>query len=250
MSKSVWFVVPAFGRHDVARVCLRQLRRTCDSLPGGVSGHAVVVADEPEYEALAAELGFVYVHRGNYPLGRKWNDGYARACDPELNPEPADWVVPLGSDDWVDPDWVAGDLRENAIQCTRRSTIVREDGTRLARLRIPYFGGDGVRVFPRWMLEALGYRPAGEEKGRAIDTSTFGRLEQILGQHPPVRYRDLHPHVVVDWKTARGQLNSYASCQVYRDGDEDRNPFGTLGRYYPAEALEEMRRVYGAQVAR
>ena len=30
---SLWFVVPAHGRLELAAICLRQLRRTCDRSP-------------------------------------------------------------------------------------------------------------------------------------------------------------------------------------------------------------------------
>lgn len=75
------FVVPCHGRHELAAVCLRQLRRTCDALAwNGLPATAVVVAHDSRFEALADELDFAYVRQRNHPLGRRWNDGYERAA--------------------------------------------------------------------------------------------------------------------------------------------------------------------------
>jgi hypothetical protein len=52
MSKpSLCFVVPAHGRHAIAEVCLRQLRRTCDALAHrGIYASAVVIANDANLE--------------------------------------------------------------------------------------------------------------------------------------------------------------------------------------------------------
>src|SRR5687767_4792022 len=99
---SLWFVVPAFGRVELARICLRQLRRTCDALQAeGVEATAVVIADDENLDA-ARELGFGTIERDNRAVSRKFNDGIQLALDPAYNPRPGDYVVPCGSDDWVD----------------------------------------------------------------------------------------------------------------------------------------------------
>lgn len=44
---SLWFIVPAHGRAQLARICLGQLRRTCDALNAeGIAATAVVIADD------------------------------------------------------------------------------------------------------------------------------------------------------------------------------------------------------------
>ena len=76
-------------------ICLRQLRRTCDSLAeNGVQATAVVIADDENLDT-ARELGFGTVDRDNRFISRRFNDGIQLACDPEFNPRPADYVVPL-----------------------------------------------------------------------------------------------------------------------------------------------------------
>jgi hypothetical protein len=247
---SLWFLVPAHGRVDLTRVCLRQLRRTCDALTeGGLYANAVVAADDANIDT-AEELGFATVWRVNEPLGRKWNDCYQLACDPKLNPEPADYVAALGTDDWVDPEFIlAGGMPdEKTMRCARLSAVVNEDCTRLANLNITYAGGDGVRIIPAAMLEPLRWRPAEEDYNRAMDTSVITRIGRDLGRAPQVEYFDLHPLQIVDFKSST-QLNPYEDCLTYLNGVESTDPFGDLAAVYPAEAIDEMRALVDSRMA-
>lgn len=252
--KSVWFIVPAHGRVDLTRVCLRQLARTCAELArASVHATAVVIADDENIDT-AEDLGFAVVRRDNEPLGRKWNDGYQLACDPAFNPHPADFVIPFGSDDWIDAELV---LRQTAapsdeLRCSRLSCVVNEDATRLRRLNVNYRGrldfGDGVRVIPSWLLERVGYRPAEEDARRAIDTSVFRRLERLLGRQPRVMFSEVHSFQIVDWKST-AQLNSYGGCSDRFGVGGEEDPFVVLAPHYPAAALDEMRALHRQPVA-
>jgi hypothetical protein len=237
----LWFLVPVHGRIELTRVCLRQLRRTCDELreKHGIEAHAMVVGDDENLDT-AAELDFGRYIQRNQPLGRKWNDAYQAACQEGQ----ADFVVPLGSDDWVQAEFIAGLLPEpDQVRCSRLSSVVREDGQKLARLRIPYSIGDGVRVMPRALLEPLRFRPVVEHKPRAIDTSVMENIQK--NRRVQLLYHDTDAFQIVDWKS-REQLNSYARCLVFRDGDEV-DPWEALAGRYPAEALDEMRAVYAIE---
>ncbi len=248
---SLWFLVPAHGRVALTEVCLRQLRRTCATLTeNGVRASAAIVAEDENLD-VAAALGFGTVERPNRPLGRRWNDLYELAGRAGV-----DYVVPLGSDDWVDPSLILAQVEaDGEVRCSRLSAVVNEDATRLARLNIRYGGrhdfGDGVRVIQSSLLEPLGFRPADEDRPRAIDTSVFERIAQMLGRQPGVSFVDLHPLQIVDWKSDEEQLNSYADC--VGDGrlgaDESTDPFGDLADFYPAAALEEMRALHPVAVA-
>lgn len=238
--KSLWFIVPAHGRHEMARACLRRLEGTCFELRSshGVDARAVVIADEPELLGLAWSLGFGTVERENIPLGRKWNDGYELA-----GREGVDFVVPLGTDDWVDPTWIAEALPSGSgISCSRQLGMVREDGKVIARVRIPYDGGHGIRIFPTELFHPLGYRPATEDAPRAIDTHVLRNLRKFWPVAQVLRYSETHDFPVVDWKSGT-QLNTYEMCAGYRVEELD-DPFAVLAGTYPAEALEEMRGVY------
>lgn len=67
---SLWFVMPAHGRVDLARTRMRQLRQTCDELErNGVRASSVVVADDENLDT-ARGLGFAWAERNNRFLGR------------------------------------------------------------------------------------------------------------------------------------------------------------------------------------
>lgn len=237
---ALWFIVPAHGRVEKTRVCLRQLARTCDALDdAGIAATAVIVAADENLET-ARELGFAAVNRPNQPLGRKWNDGceYAGRAG-------ADFVCWFGSDDWIDPVLFLDELPDDhQIRCSRLSSVVSEDGTRLAPLRIWYPGGDGVKILPRRLLAPYGFRPAENNRDRAIDTSIMRRIDP---ENRRSAYFDAHPFQIVDWKTPGSQLNTYAACLSYAVGPQT-DPWETLAGRYPDEALDEMRAIYGISV--
>ena len=237
---SLFFVVPAHGRLEKTRVCLRQLRRTCDALiEMGIAAAAAVVAQDDNL-ATARECGFWAVRQDNYPLGRKWNDGYQCALQ-----EGADYVVPLGSDDWIDPILFTDLPGPTELRCSRLSSVVSENGQRISPLKVWYDGGDGVRVMPRNLLERLNGRPVEEGRDRAIDTSILRNLQRLHGgSMPPLRYFDASPWQIVDWKTASDQLNTYEACVAFRY-EAEQDTWETLKDRYPDVALEEMRAVYG-----
>lgn len=251
---SLWFVVPAHGRAQLARICLRQLRRTCDALIAeGIEATAVVVADDENLDT-AAELGFARVRRDNEFLSRKFNDGIQAALDIRFNPRPADYVVPCGSDDWVDHRLFLNGLPgPNQILGFRFAAFVNEDGTEIVSRLIDYEGGVGIRVYPRRMLSHVGYRPADEDRKRACDTSILGNVKKHLrGQQiePQVLYGDMHEWQIVDWKSHGVQLNSFGEITArHRKGTREVvSPYDVLADTFPDVALDEMRAHYAAHM--
>lgn len=242
---SLWFVVPCAGRVGLTAICLRQLRRTCDQLQAaGVDATAVVVADDESLD-VAAELGFARFGRRNAFTSQKFNDGLQLACDPDMNPRPADYAVPLGSDDWCDWRLFIDLPAPDTLLAFRRASFVREDGLEMVGRDIDYTGGVGMRVYPRQMLEACGYRPADEDRQRGCDTSILVNLCRDLGGQPQITYADSGYYQFVDWKTSGEQLNSYQEITArFRQGIPAADPFQALADTYPAEALEEMAGYY------
>lgn len=237
----VWFVVPVHGRLDVTRVCLRQLARTCDAMADyGLDASAVVVGDDESLD-VAEDLGFGTVRRDNAALGRKFNDGFQLACDPEFNPEPADYVVPCGSDDWIDPVVFRTLPPQDTIGIFRRLAVVDENRERLTRLHIHYKTAAGPKIIPRGLIAAAGCRPSEEDRKRAIDASTMEGIKRAVGYWPKMAELDVHDYQIVDWKSHGEQLNSYQAVGRYGRGPESCEPFEVLGEFYPSEAIEEMR---------
>jgi len=253
----VWFLVPVHGRFELTRVCLRQLARTCLSADEyAIEATAVVVGDDANLD-VASELGFATVRQTNEFLGRKFNDGFQAACDPEFNPRPADFVIPCGSDDWIDPVILQRLPRENEVGIFRQIAVVDETRTRLARLRVGYKGGCGIRIIPHKLLAQASpwqvpYRPAADDRTRAVDTSGIEGIKTAWrGQFPQTVDLDVHPLQIVDWKSNGEQLNSYAALTGFRRGPEVEDPFEVLADVYPVAALDEMREVarHGHEVA-
>jgi hypothetical protein len=234
--------VPAHGRVDLARICLKQLRRTCDQLEEhGHRASAVVIADDENLQT-ARGLGFALVERDNRFTSRKFNDGIQLACDHTFNPHPADYVVPIGSDDWV--DWRLFVDLPNPVHPVgfQRMSFVREDGRELTVRRIQNEGGCGIRIYSRQVMARVGFRPADEDRKRACDTSILVNLKQAM---PGLRFehRDLDPLQIIDWKSAGENLNPYESLRRHKQ-ELARDPFEVLRGRFPLEALVEMEAHY------
>jgi hypothetical protein len=246
---SLWFVVPARGRLELARICLTQLRRTCDLLEAeGVRATAVVIADDENLDT-ARELGFGTVERNNQYLARKFNDGIQLALDPAHNPYPADYVVPCGSDDWVDHRLFLDLPAADRVVGFQHLAIVREDGREISCRRLDYMGGAGIRIYPAELMRPFGYRPADPDRKRACDTSILTNLAlhhgigNLLIEHRP----PIHDFQIVDWKSPTEQLNTYADLAAVYRPTTTADPFEVLADFYPPAALEDMRALYASR---
>lgn len=235
---SLWFVVPARGRIELARICLEQLRRTCDALSAeGIDASAVVIADDENLDT-ARDLEFAWLRRGNRPLSRKFNDGIELAL---TNPRPADYVVPCGSDDWVDWRLLVDLPPVHVMVGFQKMTFVSEDGGEGVVRWINYEGGTGIRIYSREIMSHLGFRPADEDRAAACDTSILFNLRRACRFE--IEHRDLDGRQLVDWKSTGNNLNSSQSVARYkRLGTID--PFTDLEDFFPRESLEAMRDHY------
>jgi hypothetical protein len=235
---SLWFIVPAHGRLNLASICLQQLRYTCDALRAeGIEATAVVIADDENLHTARA-LGFGTIERDNSFVSAKYNDGIQLACDPSLNPRPADYVVPCGSDDWVDHRILLELPPEDTIYGFQRLSFVRPDGREMVQRFVNVRGGCGIRIYPRQLFEQLHYRPADEDRKRACDTSIITNLWRML--RPKVVHREIDPKQIVDWKSNDLQLNPYESLTFHRIFANPQDPFEGLAGMYPDESLAAM----------
>lgn len=171
--------------------------------------------------------------RGSYRLPAGWDENRA-----------ADYVVPCGSDDWVD-NRILRDLPDaHTILGFQRISFVREDGREMVTRHLNYTGGCGIRVYPRAMLKALGCRPADEDRSRACDTSILTNLRAFHGDRIRIAHRDIDPRQIVDWKTPGEQLNAYRALRQHRVEQSYDDPFEALAEIFPDEALREMQAHY------
>ncbi len=247
---SLWFVMPAHGRLEMAAICMRQLRRTCDELTAsGIEATAVVIACDENLD-LARENGFGTVERSNQFVSQRFNDGIQLALDPEVNPRPADFVMPIGSDDWI--DWRIINPKTlpapNEVVGFQNISFVREDGLELTKTFLNYTGGCGMRLYPRQLLEPLNYRPAEEDLRRGCDTSILTNV-RLAVDDVHVMHVSTSPLQIVDWKTPGEQLNNYrqVAARHFRNS-EPGDPWTELADIYPAAALDDMRRLYDREL--
>lgn len=236
------FCMPAYGRLRLAEICMRQLRRTCDALCAeGIEASAIVVADDANLDT-ARNLGFGTVRRDNTFVSKRFNDGIQLALDPRHNPFPADFAVPIGSDDWVDWRILTELPADDTILCFQKVSFVREDGREMTCRLLRNEGGCGIRIYPRRLLEETGFRPADEDRYRACDTSILLNLERIRPDLQVV-YKDIDGRQIVDWKSPGSQLNPYESLRAHQ-ALATFDPFDELAAFFPAEGLAEMERHY------
>jgi len=243
---ALWFVVPAHGRVELASICLRQLRRTCDALTAeGVEATAVVIADDENLDT-ARDLGFATVERDNRSLGARFNDGIQLACDAAFNARPVDYVVPCGSDDWVDHRLFLDLPAQDTMVGFQTISFVREDGREMTHRFLNYSGGCGIRIWPRELMARLDYRPADEDRKRACDTSILVNSKRAGAFH--IEYRDIDPRQIVDWKSPGANLNTYRDVSARYRSREVTDPFDALADLYPADLLDEMAAVYAREL--
>jgi hypothetical protein len=250
--RSLWFVVPVHGRLPLAAICLTQLRRTCDALiEDGIAATAVVVTSSDEFHVLRRLMrwpGFGWVWRDNSFLSRRFNDGIQLATDPRFNPQPADFVVPFGSDDFADYRLFRDPLPgPTTVMGFQRMSFVREDGAEITTSFLDYVGGSGIRIIPRDLVAPLGYRPADEDRKRGCDTSILRNLRRHHGDALRVVHYHLHDQQIVDWKTPDENLNDYRAVTIARQTPVGLDPFEVLAGVYPDEALDAMRAHYARQ---
>lgn len=252
MNPSLWFVVPVHGRMRLTAICLRQLAITRDQLrDNDIDAHVVVIADALNLRELRARLGhhgFATVERANNFLSQKYNDGIQLAMDERYNPRPADFVVPCGSDDWVDWRIFTELPSRHAVLGFQHISFVREDGREMTAKFLDYPGGCGIRVYPRQLMFNLGFRPADEDRVRACDTSILHNVQKA-NRIVDVRHRDVDPWQIVDWKSRGTQMNPYDALRRHRS-TRSADPFLALAGRYPDESLEAMAGHYGRTVAR
>ena len=235
---SIFFVVPVHQRHELTRLCLEQLRWTCDELElKYIRANAVIVGNEPEHREVAKANGFWWVHQDNEPLARKFNDGIEAAYWAG-----ADYVVPCGSDNWVHPDWFTRLPEPDEVICHRQCVVVSSDGSELAYLNISYDGGDGIRIFPIKLFAKLDYRPAADYRNRAIDTSIVERLRRFAGWTPKWVYHEWDPAEVVGFQSDDFdiQLNDYDGLVKAFGVGVNNMPWHRLAEAYPKEAVTRM----------
>ena len=232
----LWVVSPAWGRFAVTRLALAQRAHLAGVLAArGIDCHSLVVADDENLE-VAAEFGAVGLEHPNDPLSDKCNAGLRHAGE-----QGADWVVWIGSDDWIHPDvFDAIDLdlgphMARSILAGSRIAVVDMLRPRL-RVCTPR-GRMGVIpwVIPREMLAPSGWSPLLPGKDRGLD-GWLVRGMRSSRVKPGWLKHDPHDMARVDFKSTVN-LNSYEALGGLSGGPE-MDPWPALAEHYPAHLVD------------
>jgi len=128
----------------------------------------------------------------------------------------------------------------STVGAHRKCSIVNERGTRMAKLHIPYPGGDGIRIIQTRTLKPLRYRPADDRRVRAIDTSIGKNLGRVR-----FNYLDIDPLQIVEFKSPDEQLNTYKRSLIYAEGASP-VPWRKLAERYGKEPVSQIRDLYAS----
>lgn len=231
----IYFVTPAHGRLELSAVCYDQRVHVIQTLSAkGIEARCVVVADDENLD-LARERGFDVVEQSNDALGRKFNDGMEFAAR-----QGAEWIVPIGSDSWIDPAYFDG-LHSRFVRTSNAYCAVTS--SRLAELSVRDGKGAGPYVFPRSVLAPSGFRPADDRLVRHIDSSTVRGVQRSLRHPIPwTRSYEIHPYQYIGFR-GTPTLTPYQTLVRAWGRRENHDPWSILARHYPADLVERARLV-------
>jgi glycosyltransferase involved in cell wall biosynthesis len=219
---------------------LEQRRRLCQELAvRGIDAQMLITACDENLD-LAREYGAIAVETPNKPLGRKCNTGLQAAAE-----EGADWIVWIGSDDWVHRD-VFDPLpyqpeQAPAILIGRRAAIVDLQAGRMRRCVAPSRYGVIPWIVPRRMLEPAGFAPVDHHLSRGLDGGLIRGMRRA-GAELRWHVHDPHDLRIVDFKTAVN-ITPYDRLAAHAVAD-DEDPWPALEARYPADLVALARRTH------
>jgi hypothetical protein len=236
------FNTPVYKRHDLTRACMKQRLACIEALPFRAVN--IMVGDEPEHEAIAAETGSIFVHHGNNEpaLGAKFNAGYAAAREAG-----ATHVMAIGSDSWIAPQALA-DLPYCTDWVTSLTALsaFKEDGTERFDLSIRYAAGFGVAMI--YPIGALGPEPCDPAKPKGCDGSTWRRA--LIGKGN-VNFIRPEKCSYVNFASPDVQVTPYSALKVHRRTSllESRpeHVFGDLRPLYGDDLVDMIEGLYAAR---
>ncbi len=238
---SVCIVSPAWRRFDVTRLVLDQRQRLCVELASrGIDARSLIVADDENLE-IAAEYGCDTLEAPNSPLGRKCNLGLHHAAQ-----QGADYIVWIGSDDWIHPD-VFQPLLD--LPATRPVTIFA--GTRVALVNLRT--GELQRVASPskfgaipWLIDSRLFTtrtvaPIKPELKRGLDGALIRGLRLARVDFEWV-FDDPNDFRCVDFKSDQN-ITPYKSLAKHLAIGEPEVAWEALGDWFPADLIDKARAI-------
>lgn len=221
---SLWFVTPAWKRYELSEVCFEQRRRVIDFLATkGIDSQCVVVADDENLDTARA-LGFDTVEQNNDWLARKFNDGIEHACR-----NGATWVVPIGSDSFIDPAYFLPLPPDNPNVVRTSQLYAPVEKERLAITRVAHpTNPAGPHMFHRELLAKANYRPMPDQtkNNRHTDSNTVKTLWPFRWE-----YKDVHELQYIGFR-APPFITLYDSLWKRWGISEHDDPWERLAEHY------------------
>lgn len=225
---SVWFVTPAHDRYELTAICLEQRRRVIDFLAQHrIEGRCVVIADDENLDTARA-LGFETVRQNNDWLGRRFNDGIEYAAK-----YGAEWIVPIGSDSWIDPGYLLPLPNAHVTRTSSRYAAVEIDRMAVLEVSNPR-NPAGPHMIHRSRLRHR-LRPAVDEIKRGVDSSTIKGLRNNQWEH-----RDLHALQYIGFRHPP-LITPYHRLKLHWGVRETSDPWTELAQVYPIDLVERAR---------
>lgn len=235
----LWLVTPAWQRFELSALCFDQHALAMRTLEqAGVETHHVVVADDRNLE-LAERHGWDTVERDNDWLGRRFNDGIEYALN-----HGAEWVVPIGSDSWIDPAYFLPLPARDVVRTSRTYSVLTH--RKLGELVVGLHSPAGPHMLTRELLELVDGRPVAEKIRRGCDASTVWNIERASGAPMPWEFRDVHPHQYVGLRGIPA-ITQYHRIVARWGVAEHEDPWPLLTRYFPVELVDRARDVLERQ---
>ena len=233
---SVCIASAAWRRLDVTRLVLRQRQRLCVELAArGIHATLLVAADDENLD-IAAEHGAETLQVPNLPLGRKCNQMLHRAA------EIADWVVWVGSDDWIHPDSfdpLDGRDRPISIIHGQRLVIVDLATGELQRVTAPSTYGAIPWLLDSRLIRGKSGDPIRADLGSGLDGALIRGLRRT---RTPLVFEEHDPHEFrcVDFKSI-DNLSSFHGLAANKGYGESGMAWDELAGWFPDDLIAQAR---------
>lgn len=228
---SLWFCTPAWQRYELSEVCFEQRRRVIETLAQqGIEARCVIVADDENLD-IARALGFDTVEQNNDWLGRKFNDGIEHAVR-----QGATWVVPIGSDSFIDPAYFLPLPPDNPKVVRTSQLYAPVEPERLAITRVAHpTNPAGPHMFHRNLLKRGNYRPMPDEINRKTDSNTVKTLWPFRWE-----FKDVHDLQYIGFR-APPFITLYENLWKRWGVSEHPDPWSKLAEHYDPDLVERAR---------
>lgn len=220
----------------MTRLALRQRQQLCVELAArGIRAHSLIVADDDNLD-IAREYGCDTLEAPNVPLGAKCNTGLKHAAGQ------ADYVVWIGSDDWIHADAFAPLLdtqNPDRLPIHVGKTVAVVD---LARGRLQIVKGSKYGA-PPWIVDSRllhtnrADQPIKPWLKRGLDGALVRGIR--LTRRPfEIVPHDTHDFRCVDFKTDVN-LTPFAGVAKHLGFGPEEDAWEALARRYPADLVDQ-----------